>query len=143
MSNTIRFVEWSEYDQCIESLYEHIRKLVLSKPDVKFEIVGVARGGLVPAVHLSHLCNLPLNVVNYQRLDGDGSITWLRKPATSIIFVDDIYDTGATIEKLCSNAIENGALDVYTCCLYKKRDGVNHFALVVEEGEWLEFPWEV
>ena len=88
------------------------------KPDY---IVGLTRGGLVPAVMLSHYLDVPLHTLNVSLRDGNGreSNLWMAEDALgyiqeedrkanggwkhlaskrkNILIVDDINDQGTTI----------------------------------------------
>jgi hypoxanthine phosphoribosyltransferase len=69
------------------------------KPDY---IVGLTRGGLVPANLLSQYTGIPMHTLNVSLRDGNGgeSNLWMAEDAFSnkkILVVDDINDTGATI----------------------------------------------
>ena len=55
------------YDEVVKYCNELADKLIAINPCL---IVGVARGGLVPAVHLSHLLNLPMECLLWQTRDG-------------------------------------------------------------------------
>jgi hypoxanthine phosphoribosyltransferase len=83
-------------------------------------IVGLTRGGLVPAVYMSHMLDIPMETLKVALRDGEGgeSNCWMaedafgyipsdmregidkRSDATykkNILIVDDINDSGATI----------------------------------------------
>lgn len=69
------------------------------KPDY---IVGLTRGGLVPANLLSQYTGIPMHTLNVSLRDGDGgeSNLWMAEDAFNykkILIVDDINDTGSTI----------------------------------------------
>ena len=78
------------------------------KPDF---LVGIGRGGLVPAAYLSHRTGLPLLTVDHssgERGFGDELLDKLAAKIQAdarILIVDDINDSGATINYLRS-AIE-------------------------------------
>lgn len=78
------------------------------KPDF---LVGIGRGGLVPACYLSHRTGLPLLSVDHSTGDHGFGAELLEKLAAKIqagariLIVDDINDSGATINHLRS-AIE-------------------------------------
>jgi xanthine phosphoribosyltransferase len=69
------------------------------KPDY---IVGLTRGGLLPAVMLSHYLEVPMHSLNVSLRDstlGPESNLWMSEDAfdgKKILIVDDINDTGAT-----------------------------------------------
>ena len=69
------------------------------KPDY---IVGITRGGLVPANLLSQYTGIKMYTLNVSLRDGDGgeSNLWMAEDAFNnkkILIVDDINDTGATV----------------------------------------------
>ena len=65
-------------------------------------IVGITRGGLIPANLLSQYTGIKMHTLNVSLRDGDGgeSNLWMAEDAfknKKILIVDDINDTGATI----------------------------------------------
>lgn len=83
-------------------------------------IYGVPRGGLIPAVMLSHLLGIPLRF----------------KPAKNVLVLDEVADSGKQLSKYKK---------YYTACLYKKRRAEFNpsFAAFTVGAEWIEFPWEL
>ncbi len=68
------------------------------KPDI---IVGITRGGLWPAMMLSHYLGIKMHTLDVRLRDGDikESNGYLKKEVlkgTKILVIDDINDTGAT-----------------------------------------------
>lgn len=80
-------------------------------------IVGLTRGGLVPAVMMSHALNIPMHTLNISLRDshsGPESNLWMAEDAfgykdgdgtktdpalrKNILILDDINDTGATLD---------------------------------------------
>jgi len=66
-------------------------------------IVGLTRGGLIPAVILSHYIDVPMHTLKVSLRDGGDveSNCWMADDAydgVNILVVDDINDTGATLE---------------------------------------------
>jgi hypoxanthine phosphoribosyltransferase len=65
-------------------------------------IVGITRGGLVPAVMISHYFNIPCETLNVSLRDGGEpeSNLWMAEDAfngKNILIVDDINDQGSTL----------------------------------------------
>ena len=53
---TKKYYSWDEIDECMEML-----SLDIMKSGVNFnKIYGIKRGGLIPAVMLSHILNTPI-----------------------------------------------------------------------------------
>jgi hypoxanthine phosphoribosyltransferase len=99
-----RIISSSELDGLVSAL---CRKIFVSKwrPDY---IVGITRGGLVPAVMMSHWMDIPMESLKVQLRDnienGVESNLWMAEDAfgydmeapKNILIVDDINDSGAT-----------------------------------------------
>ena len=70
------------------------------KPDI---IVGITRGGLWPAMMLSHYLNIKMHTLDVRLRDGDikENAKYLKSQmleGSKILIVDDINDTGATFK---------------------------------------------
>lgn len=92
-------IAWPKYNKAIDKIAEHFK-------DSKFDvIIGLTRGGLIPAVRLSHMMDTPMLPFNPHMLhsNGDerGKIKIPISPAVirRILIVDDISDTGKTFVK--------------------------------------------
>lgn len=95
-------------DQVKGMTLDLIRKITLSefKPDY---IVGLTRGGLIPAVLISQYLNIPMYTLKVTLRDGKPedceSNAWMSEdafgtddtPKKNILIVDDINDSGATL----------------------------------------------
>ena len=57
------YISWQDIDKLTKTL---LRKIGKTKYDC---ILGITRGGLIPAVKISHALNIPLQPVNYQTRD--------------------------------------------------------------------------
>lgn len=81
---------------------------------------GPARGGLIPAVILSHALSLP----------------FLKKPTEKTLIVDDIADTGQTLKKF------SGKNFIATPFYHKQSIVVPNIWLREKKDQWIIFPWE-
>ena len=84
-------------------------------------IYGIPRGGLIPAVMLSHLTGLPL----------------VQTIGENTLVVDDMTDSGVTMSKMPGQ---------WTATLFHKPHTSiftpNVYSRLHEGDEWLVFPWE-
>lgn len=123
------------------------------KPDY---IVGLTRGGLIPAVLMSHKLNIPLIPVSYSSPNGNGSTAKYRNEPlqpitndichTTVLVVDDIADTGETLNDVCDYYVNLG-YTVVTATLYYRTTSKFHptyVGYVIDaHSPWVVFPWEV
>ena len=111
----ISFFSWKEFDKCVEHIANECKLLDLSG------VYGVPRGGLCLAVALSHKLNINL----------------ITKPIKNSLIVDDIYETGVTLNKF--KDIEGAMFFV----LFSKINPTWWNSVhVSEKNEWIVFPWE-
>lgn len=115
-------------------------------------VVGVSRGGLVPAVYLSHLLDRPLVPISYSSKEGKGDDKNHKNtvpevsPGTVVLIVDDICDTGHTMRELHNIYVDMGAI-VFTACLYYRQTQNNHTPVfhcvtLTKDDGWVVFPFE-
>ena len=119
-------------------------------------LVGIGRGGLVPAVYLSHRTGLPLLTVDHSTGDRGFGDELLEKLAAKIcaggriLIVDDINDSGATINYLRA-AIAAKTDDPAGLRVAVLMDNVRSQATAdyrgstidrAEDKRWYVFPWE-
>jgi hypoxanthine phosphoribosyltransferase len=147
MNKEIRY-SWEEFDKDILLI---IKQIYDSRWMPQF-IVGIKRGGLVPAVSLSHKMHLPLSVISCQLRDGKEEfypleIVDLPKDARLLV-VDDICDSGKTLEKVFYS-LKKDFSDIKTCSLFhniRQRFCSDYKARKIDrdyESGWIIFPWEV
>ena len=122
-------------------------------------ILGVSRGGLVPANELSNMLNIPMIPIAYssKRGKGDNQDHANELPTfrhQNLLIFDDICDSGHTLNELAkyySNGSDiNGELNngVYTGCVYYKKQStpvhITNFSwlTISEDDRWVVFPWE-
>jgi xanthine phosphoribosyltransferase len=148
------------------------------KPDY---IVGLTRGGLVPATMLSHYLDIPMQTLNVSLRDSDigpESNLWMSEEAfgyddnpettiksnpdlkKNILIVDDINDTGATLnwikedwrssclpnavdwDYVWGNNVRFAVLINNEASEFKDVDYTGLNINKLEEPIWCVFPWE-
>ena len=141
-SKTVKtFVTWDQVHQCTEFLAKVIEH---QKYDA---IIGVQRGGLIPAVLLSHKLNMPMHTIQFSLRDLKqvGNIDLPKKGR--YLVVDDINDTGETFSQLQDKFNQDG-LTVKYAVLHNNvpsKFTVDHYALEIDKSKdpaWIVYPWE-
>ena len=129
-------------------------------------IVGITRGGLIPAVMLSHYLNTKMHTLDVRLRDSDDepeSNSWMANNAynfkKNILIVDDINDTGETINwikkdwKLSTHPTRSISPDVWgnnvrVACLMDNLPSsaeIHYFGTEInkeEDPSWIVFPHE-
>lgn len=115
-------IHWEEFEGLLTRLE---RKLEPVKFNFK-NIYGIPRGGLIPALMLSYRLDLPL-------------ILDKRNITDKTLIVDDIADTGETLQKLLKGK-EYGA--IATVWYHPQSKVVPLYYVEIKGDTWLIFPWE-
>ena len=111
-----QFYRWQEFTSDIKKIARRVKKT-----GKKFDGVwGPPRGGLVPAVAISHALDLPI-------------LLW---PTANTLVVDDIADTGATLNSFRRNFIA-------TIFYHRQSSVVPNIWIKEKTTAWVVFPWEV
>jgi hypoxanthine phosphoribosyltransferase len=115
-----KYLEWRDIDDAIERLAINIKKSSIEISAIK----GLQRGGLIPAVMLSHLLGIPM--------------TEREIVSSSVLIVDDICDTGNTL--LPYKQLNNPIATIH----YKTSASLepNFWFKIANEKEWIVYPWE-
>jgi len=109
------YLSWDDIEQAVNELCEWIDRSEL----LITSVTGMERGGLIPAVMISHKLNLPY--------------VYSTHPTTLVI--DDICDTGDTLNMLQTPL---------TAVLHYKPTAKHKPTFYAKEvgDEWLVYPWE-
>ena len=111
---TINF-SWNEFDASVDLIAEKCKIAKFSG------IYGIPRGGLCLAVALSHKLNINL----------------ITKPLKNSLIVDDVYETGRTL-----NSLRNVEGATFFVLFSKKKPTWWNSVNLSQEKEWIVFPWE-
>ena len=123
------------------------------KPDF---LVGVGRGGLVPAAYLSHRTGITMLSVDHSSGDAAFADELLAKLAAKsregsrILIVDDINDSGSTIAYLRDVLTSHGCLEPHIRVAvlvnnFSSKARVEYVGTNIDRTEdkrWFVFPWE-
>ena len=121
-----KFYTWKWVDEQINKIGEQMEGF--EKPQF---ITGVPRGGLIPAVLMSHKFNIPfIGLEAAKTLPGE-----LKK---KILVIDDIADSGNTLAQIQRHNFK-------TATLARRCSSAFTPSMVgedVRDDHWLVFPWE-
>ena len=136
------YLDYDDIKSMNQNLVHDVSKF---KPDV---IVGITRGGLLPALHLSHHLDRPLQTITWQTRDinkceHDKKLQNLIDTGSRVVFVDDINDTGRTFSEI-SKAYHGARSNVMFISLVQKLETTHPAtaALTLSDDRWIVFPWE-
>jgi hypoxanthine phosphoribosyltransferase len=149
--NEIVTLSWEQID-C--SVYTLANRLKANPSLTPVRIIAIARGGLIPAVMLSHYLGIRdvqmINAISYAD-DGKRNHGLLIDIGRSVmdtinsrltLIMDDIYDTGHTME-----TIDDLAPLAQKVCIVSKKFKEEMITDVifdrkVSKDVWVKFPWE-
>ncbi len=151
----------------IDAYYKDIKKLAhivqayeeVTSENLRWQpdyIIGIARGGLVPSVYLSHLLDKPMKSVTWQLRDGKvkESLPWYSLgPGSQVLIVDDINDSGNTFSEMLEDIREKNDVrpdkikqNVKTAALWERSSSkfrVDFSMNKIDTEDWIIFPWEL
>jgi hypoxanthine phosphoribosyltransferase len=96
---------WYSWEEMRRDVNVLCREIALDKFDPQV-IVGISRGGLVPGVMMSHWFKKPFKPVQAALRDFPEWNEYLpRKTDERVLIVDDICDSGETLERISAHII--------------------------------------
>lgn len=148
-------ITWDNLHADCKNIIDQIRRDASSNIEV---VVGLMRGGTVPATIISHALDIPMYVVgikSYITTEKTGVIQLyqdcldemrrMNHTNHHVLVVDDISDTGETLDYIVE-AYAPYCKSVRTATPYIKigtRHIPHYYAFTYPRQEWLDFPWEV
>lgn len=119
-----------------------INRVKLNSGDFDF-VIGVSRGGLIPAALIATKLDKPLTVVY---IDKQNNVYLDRKDwiaGKKVLLVDDICRTGTTLKIVKALLERNGATEIETLALYCLPQSQFRPDIVISESyEDVYFPWD-
>ena len=114
-------LSWNDIEELVDILCEKI-EIYLEKDKID-GIYGLSRGGLIPAVMISHKLNIP----------------WAKVTGKNTLIIDDICDSGNTLQNWVNNGFKTATLHFKpntACCMPTIWSNTH------EGDEWIIYPWE-
>lgn len=151
MSAIIQY-EVPTWNQIYDMLLDQAQKIQGDgyKPDI---IIGIARGGLVPARILSDLLETPelsiIQIEYYLSIAKPRQEPILKQglstPLTGkkTLLVDDVSDTGKSLQLAKNHLQQQGAKEIKTATLYAKPQTITKPDYCEKQtSRWIVFPWD-
>src|SRR5689334_11863002 len=103
--DTSRMPVFLGYDRIERMIAALLDRAAAWRPD---EVVGIARGGLVPAAMASGLLALPLSFLRHDQVAG--AVAWIGEPAHGrrVLLVDDCCSRGLTLRRARDHLLAEG-----------------------------------
>ena len=101
--------------------------IVLKEKEIQY-VTGIPRGGLIPAIIISHKFNIPF--IDFKDA--------LKQNDPNILLVDDIADSGVTVEKYRVTNLTIGTLILRHNCPHKP----DYWGKIMPNDSWVVYPWE-
>ena len=143
-------VTWDEVHKLSLML---VRKVIESRylPDV---IVGILRGGYIVARIVADILNIEeLGVVEvkfYRSIGERAERPVITQPLIldvrdkNVLIVDDVVDSGRTLEIVSQQVRLRGAKNIKSAALFvKPRSIINPDYYIIKTTKWVLFPWEL
>ena len=133
------YLDYNDIVSMCDDITHDISKI---NPDI---VVGITRGGLLPALHVSHQLNRPMTTIRWQTRDNQEQehndvLKQMIRDKKTVVFVDDINDTGKTFKGI-KNSYQGGkyvSLVERTSTIFK----TDAKSLRFDDARWIVFPWE-
>jgi hypoxanthine phosphoribosyltransferase len=136
------------YEDVLTMCHDLAFQIETWKPDL---LVGIKRGGVVPALHLSHHLDKPMEIITWQTRDNshqehNQNLIEQILDGKRVVFVDDINDSGVTITEISHvYNVNNEMHNVMFATLIEKVDTSKRSdvsSLILGNDKWIVFPWE-
>ena len=145
-------VTWNDIERCCKSIFNQL----INKNIHPTYIIAISRGGLIPGVILSHkfkadLATLPIKLYNDKREKIEDNDTDYKSLTLScvreineddnVLIIDDIFDSGETLEIVGDWFSNNYSNRCVLACLYSKQHRED-MVYVNYTKSWVVFPYE-
>lgn len=146
------FYSYNDFEKGVNSICNQIKH-----SEIKFDyIVGVARGGAIPAVRISHILNVPCIIMNWNTREKEEIkekplvIDKIIQEKKNILLVDDIVDEGNTIISIlsCWRLLVKNLENVKICALIWNQSQLircDYYHKCIDrtvQKDWVNFWWE-
>jgi len=139
---------FDQYMKDMMNMSDNINRLITKGH--KVHIIGIFRGSLPIAVHLSNILPAEMSIIKFQSRDGkDKEPTWVlnnTQEEETLIVVDDIYDSGKTMKEVMAflkTEHPYSYAEGHVLVGSHKAEEDNIYYYTEHDGSWIVFPWEL
>jgi len=121
-------ISWEQYVKYVDVICQEFKNKALFVRDID-SVYGIPRGGVILAVLLSHKLNLKY-------------IDDIKKIDSNVLVVDDIFDSGNTINRFFKNL---NLINIKTAAIVvneKSNIKASFYSFFNISNEWINFPYE-
>jgi len=146
-------VSWNDFASLMKELISRIKSIIDSRGIAFDAIVGISTGGLAPTAVVANEFGIKPFIVGiryYKDIELRMEKPELFENISSslygkhVLLIDDVADTGKTIELAKEYIYMKGALSVIVATLhYKPHCAIMPDAYVVATDKWIVYPWEI
>ncbi len=146
----LEYIPWDEIHLGLINIAKNI-----IREGIKIDaIIAIAKGGYIPARIMSDLLgveNIGVITVKFYKKAGVAMAKPLilhpltiRVDNKNVLIVDDVIDSGRTMQLVMEEVSRHGALDIKTLALYVKPwSTIKPDYFIRETRNWVVFPWEI
>jgi len=148
----------NKYNYYYDQYYKDITDIVeRHEATPNLHVVGVYRGSLPIATHLSNALECPMSIIKFQSRDGsDDKAEWMLnltddvslRPEKSkqffptVLVVDDVYDTGKTFRAIKELPEFKQNPDYHCIALFGNENNDDVSYIHEQLYRWIVYPWE-
>lgn len=138
-------LSWSDVGEYITKISIEVQAKIISNSLKDYEVIAIGNGGIIPATMLSYKLNIkPINIFPLIDKQIISHKVPTLDPKKKYLLIDEIYDTGKTIDLVERSLMEMNYLKIFLLKRYKTdstRDK-DVCGKILNDSRWVVFPWE-
>ena len=138
-------LSWSDVGEYITKISIEVQAKIISNSLKDYEVIAIGNGGIIPATMLSYKLNIkPINIFPLIDKQIISHKVPTLDPKKKYLLIDEIYDTGKTIDLVERSLMEMNYLKIFLLKRYKT-DSIRDKDVcgkILNDSRWVVFPWE-
>ena len=138
-------LSWSDVGEYITKISMEVQAKIISNSLKDYEVIAIGNGGIIPATMLSYKLNIkPINIFPLIDKQIISHKVPTLDPKKKYLLIDEIYDTGKTIDLVERSLMEMNYLKIFLLKRYKT-DSIRDKDVcgkILNDSRWVVFPWE-